>query len=181
MGSCPNPKRRPNRDHTPLALTAGDLSTPTHTAHIRGWFQAICALEATMHQTGVKRTVRILSGRSGRFVVRPSRCRTILAIWNQAASLSAPHNPKVAGSNPAPATKRILATQPNTQERLGECLAFLHVPRVFSRARSLVDVLFRFMMVIVVSVGVFQVRDAVPGAGRRCFGSCVTPVCSMLL
>jgi len=40
---------------------------------------------------------------------------------------------------------------------------------------------FRFMMVIVVPVGVFQVRDAVPVAGRRWFGSCVTLGGSMLL
>ena len=41
-------------------------------------------------------------------MVAQSRCRTVPAIWNQAASSSAPHNPKVAGSNPAPATKKAL-------------------------------------------------------------------------
>jgi hypothetical protein len=61
-----------------------------------------------MYQTGVKRTVRRDLGRSGRLRVGQSRCRTVPAIWNQAASSPAPHNPKVAGSNPAPATKKAL-------------------------------------------------------------------------
>jgi len=40
-----------------------------------------------------------------------------------------------------------------------------------SHVPELDTVQFRFMMVIVVPVGVFQVRDAYPVAGRRCFGS----------
>jgi hypothetical protein len=66
-----------------------------------------CSTSASFSD-GVKRTVRKLRGRSGRLVVRPSRCRTTLRSENLAASSPAPHNPKVAGSNPAPATKKTL-------------------------------------------------------------------------
>jgi hypothetical protein len=38
-------------------------------------------VEGTTCQTGVKRTVRRHLGRSGCLIVRQSRCRTILAIW----------------------------------------------------------------------------------------------------
>lgn len=91
-------------------------------------------------------------------------------------------NPFVVGSSPTPGAKRNPCQSPVSEVSWGSV-----VTGIVSACRACVAiaspriVLFRFMMVVVVPVGVFQVRDALSGVGRRCFGSCATPACSMLL
>ena len=81
---------------------------------------------------------------------------------SMAGSVKRSYKTKVARSNTAPAMKRTLGIPTSPGGTLATTVVCLE-SRPHRRREVLV--LFRFMMVIVVPVGVFQVRDAVAVVG----------------